>query len=92
MAKKRSVAMGDATCSAGAAPAPQRKRTRKAAPKDTVPEALAVVSAASTVGEREEIERLAHSYWVERGGEGGSPEEDWFRAEAEVRRRRGQRS
>lgn len=38
---------------------------------------------------REEIERLAYSYWVARGCQGGSPEEDWFRAEQELRRQRG---
>jgi len=32
---------------------------------------------------REEIERLAHSYWEARGGVGGSAEEDWYRAERE---------
>jgi hypothetical protein len=36
----------------------------------------------------EEIERLAHRYWLERGSPIGTPEEDWFRAEDEIRRRR----
>lgn len=39
--------------------------------------------------DRAEVERLAYFYWLERGGQGGSPEEDWFRAEAELRRRYG---
>lgn len=38
---------------------------------------------------RDEIEKLAYFYWLERGGHGGSPEDDWFRAEAELRRRYG---
>ena len=29
----------------------------------------------------EEVARLAYSYWEARGCQGGSPEEDWFRAE-----------
>ena len=29
----------------------------------------------------EEIARLAYSYWEARGCGGGSPSEDWFRAE-----------
>jgi hypothetical protein len=29
----------------------------------------------------EEISKLAHALWVARGGAGGSPEEDWLRAE-----------
>ncbi len=38
--------------------------------------------------DREEIARLAYTYWQARGGQGGSPEEDWERAEQEIRRRR----
>ncbi len=43
----------------------------------------------SPVIPHEEIERLAYFYWLERGGQGGSPEDDWYRAEAELRRRYG---
>jgi hypothetical protein len=43
---------------------------------------------AAAASEREQIEQLAYSYWLERGGEGGSPEGDWLRAEAEIRQRR----
>jgi hypothetical protein len=32
---------------------------------------------------REEIARLAYSYWEARGRQDGSPEEDWYRAEKE---------
>ncbi len=48
------------------------------------------VDAASGYGqtEREEIARLAHSYWEARGCVGGSAEEDWFRAEREFAERR----
>ena len=35
----------------------------------------------------EEIARLAHSYWVARGYATGSPEQDWLRAERELRAR-----
>jgi len=37
---------------------------------------------------REEIEDLAHSYWVARGRPHGSHEEDWIRAEQELKLRR----
>jgi hypothetical protein len=37
--------------------------------------------------EHEEIARLAYSYWEARGGEGGSAEEDWLRAEEELKAR-----
>jgi hypothetical protein len=36
----------------------------------------------------EEIARLAYSHWEARGREHGSPEEDWYRAEQELLRRR----
>ncbi len=32
----------------------------------------------------EEIARLAHRYWAERGRQHGHNEEDWFRAEREL--------
>jgi hypothetical protein len=35
----------------------------------------------------EEVARLAYSYWEARGG-GGSPWQDWFRAEEELKRRK----
>jgi hypothetical protein len=33
----------------------------------------------------EEVARLAHSYWQQRGGKHGHHMEDWFRAEQELR-------
>jgi hypothetical protein len=36
------------------------------------------------VSKRERIALLAYAYWEERGCQGGSPEEDWFRAEKEI--------
>ncbi|MGA3026069.1 MAG: DUF2934 domain-containing protein [Bryobacteraceae bacterium] len=33
----------------------------------------------------EKIATLAFSYWESRGYQGGSPEDDWFRAENELR-------
>lgn len=36
--------------------------------------------------DREQIARLAYSYWVARGFQGGSPDEDWLRAEEELGR------
>lgn len=35
----------------------------------------------------EETARLAYSYWEARGGEGGTAEDDWYRAEAALRSR-----
>ncbi len=36
----------------------------------------------------EAIARLAYAYWEARGGQGGSPWEDWYRAEQELLRRK----
>ena len=35
--------------------------------------------------DQEDIARLAYFYWEERGCPNGSPDEDWFRAEAGFR-------
>jgi hypothetical protein len=39
----------------------------------------------SAVSRHEQIALLAYSYWQARGCRGGSPEEDWYRAESEIR-------
>ena len=36
---------------------------------------------------QEQVAELAYSYWEARGFRGGSPWEDWFRAERELKRR-----
>ena len=38
----------------------------------------------SAVSKREKIALLAYTYWIQRGCQGGSAEEDWFRAEREI--------
>jgi hypothetical protein len=42
------------------------------------------VSDEISVPTHEEIAELAYSYWEARGGHGGSPWEDWLRAEREL--------
>jgi hypothetical protein len=42
------------------------------------------VDLSSVVSKREKIALLAYTYWMQRGCQGGSPEEDWFRAEREL--------
>jgi hypothetical protein len=37
--------------------------------------------------DQEAVARLAYFYWVERGCPNDSPDEDWFRAEADFRNR-----
>ena len=36
----------------------------------------------------EQIAALAHALWYDRGCPEGSPEEDWFKAEQEIRKQR----
>ncbi len=51
----------------------------------TFPEAIVPAQA---VSEQEEIAQVAYLYSEARGFQGGSQEEDWLRAEQEVRNRR----
>ncbi len=74
--------------------APEPRQQRKKWRIDRfAPKAAQGVSPRSAVAsdplrsEREEVARLAYSYWVARGRQGGSPEDDWLRAEAEYRAR-----
>ncbi|MGB7759109.1 MAG: DUF2934 domain-containing protein [Bryobacteraceae bacterium] len=48
--------------------------------------AVEVVALEATYAPAEsEIAALAYTYWAGRGYQGGSPEEDWLRAEQELR-------
>jgi len=40
----------------------------------------------ASLANQDEVASLAYAYWQERGCPEGSPEEDWFRAEADLRR------
>lgn len=74
--------------------APARRRTVRRTKTAVVVESSATqLAAAETVTPEPaaqvrpthaEIARLAYSYWESRGYQGGSPEEDWTRAEAEL--------
>jgi hypothetical protein len=62
------------------------KRRPKSPTQEVVtPDFSEATEPASNQDEREEITRLARQFWIERGCPIGTPEEDWFRAEAEVR-------
>jgi hypothetical protein len=49
------------------------------------PEAPAAAGWTATEPSCEAVALLAHSFWEARGCQGGSPEEDWLRAEQELR-------
>lgn len=97
MARKRITENPIVVSSGAAAAAPVRRKpstsTRAAraaaskasdpetAPAPAEPVAEVVSPAAPTY---QEIANLAYSYWSARGYQGGSPEEDWLRAEREL--------
>ena len=58
------------------------------AKKLTTTPAAATTEVAIAPLQHKRIARLAYSYWEARGRPDGSPEEDWFRAEEELRRRK----
>jgi hypothetical protein len=71
---------------AAAAPARAAKPVRAKSSRTKKAEARAP-AVQQPMSEQEEIARLAYSYWEARGRQGGSSEEDWLRAEQEVRSR-----
>jgi len=67
------------------------KAETRAAENETVDVAIVETEAIfDNCSSREDIAALAYSYWEARGFQGGSPEEDWLRAEQEMRSRRRQ--
>jgi len=90
MAKRVSSRAEIVTGQGSAAAAPKRARQRPApeAPKVARGKPNAADALVDCPPSHEEIPRLAHSYWEARGCQGGSPEEDWYRAEEELRARR----
>jgi hypothetical protein len=61
--------------------------TPAAEPQSATPLAVAyqLVEHQVEVPPQEAVAALAYSYWVARDCQGGSPEEDWLRAEQELR-------
>ena len=71
--------------STGAAAAPAPARRKPAAPKRAARSVEVPTTPVAAGPTHEEISRLAYSYWEARGFVAGSPEEDWLRAELELR-------
>jgi hypothetical protein len=64
------------------------KKKKKASVSAPQPAAEAR-QACAEVSSREKIALLAYSYWEARGRQGGSAEQDWYRAEQEVLQQHG---
>ncbi len=62
--------------------APAKPRKTAAKKEETV-----VTAPVATMPSREEVERLARNYWAQRGYQDGYAEQDWFRAEQELRQK-----
>ena len=73
-------------------PAPEVRRVSKsnrrgstAAVHPAAPGGEGIVTSGNVEIAPADVARLAHSYWEARGCQGGSPEEDWLRAEQQLR-------
>lgn len=69
------------------APAKPRKSPAKKADILTMPNGSSQPTSAAPPVPKEEVARLAHRFWAERGGQHGHDMDDWFRAEQELRGR-----
>jgi DUF2934 family protein len=69
-----------------------KKETSETGPakhrKISAPEPVLTATLTAISPSPEEIATLAYSYWIARGYTHGSPEEDWLRAERELRIKR----
>ncbi len=89
MQKKHNAIYSDPTGAAAAA-SPVRHRTARTkasetkTPKGSSSDPAGIATPEPAV-DREAVARLAYSYWAARGFTGGSSEEDWLRAEQELR-------
>lgn len=93
MPKKHHAIYSDPTGAAAGASSEKRRAPRaKRAPLSVDGKETSTLASASEradtqqqIVDRDAIARLAYSYWEARGFVGGSPEEDWLRAESEIR-------
>lgn len=61
-----------------------KKAKAPAKPRKTAAKKEKVTQLAATRPSHEEIEKLARSYWEQRGYQDGFAEQDWLRAEQEL--------
>ena len=87
MTRKHHTIYSDPTGAAAAA-APVKRRTTRTKTSASLTSEISSKDSNSADGtqiDREAVARLAYSYWEARGFAGGSAEEDWLRAEEEIR-------
>lgn len=72
--------MAETTKKASTTTKPRKSAAKK---KDVTPNTKQSTASRETAS-REEVARLAHRFWAERGRQHGRDAEDWFRAEQEL--------
>jgi len=85
MNRKHHAIYSDPTGAAAAAVPVKRRATRSKSSVLSTSETSFNSKSSEASIDREAVARLAYSYWEARGFEGGSAEEDWLRAEEEIR-------
>jgi Protein of unknown function (DUF2934) len=68
----------------------EKKAKAPAKPRKTVAKKVETAAEVTPIDQprvvsHEDVARLAHRFWAERGHQHGNPAEDWFRAEQELR-------
>jgi hypothetical protein len=63
------------------------KTEAPAKPRKPATKKKADLTPVATMPSREEIEKLARAYWAQRGYQDGYAEQDWIRAEQELRQK-----
>lgn len=89
MSRKHHAIYSDPTGAAAAA-SPVKRRAPRTKVSETVASEISSSNPARTAAPDSTVDpgaiaRLAYSYWEARGYMGGSAEEDWLRAEREIR-------
>ncbi len=74
--------MAESVKKAKAAAKPKVEAVKNAPAKKTVAEKVTAITPS-----HDEIARLAQQYWAERGWQDGQAEQDWLRAEQELRQK-----
>jgi len=85
MSRKHHAIYSDPTGAAAAGSPAKRRASRTKESVSETPSSNPAPRVTKEVVDRQAIARLAYSYWVARGYTGGSAEEDWLRAERELR-------
>jgi hypothetical protein len=81
------VSTGAAVPARRKSPAATTKRVSRAANVTEAPASEiepVAVTVSATAPSSDEVAKLAYSFWADRGYQGGSPEEDWLRAEQQL--------